>query len=126
MFSDGELHLYIFLDQLNLFNCSKSLIMDFLTFLISLPIQQDKGSQDFIAFALSDKQFPITSDPEKLAHYLYRRLNHRLTLSYQKLLMLYFFTLNHYKQPDDPTLLDKINLIVFLQNNDPLYRNIEN
>lgn len=100
--------------------------MDFLTFIKSLPEQDDKGSRDFVAFVRSDQNFPATSDPERLAHYLYRRLNHRLTLAYQKLLMLYFYSKNNYKQPSDPTLLDKINLIVSLQNSDPLYRNLEN
>ncbi len=100
--------------------------MDFLSFLKSLPEQQDKGSLDFIALVRSDANFPATSDPEKLAHYLYLRLNHRLTTAYQKLLMLYFYVENNYNQPSDPTLLDKINLIVSLQNMDPLYRNIEN
>jgi len=102
--------------------------MDFLTFIKTLPDQDDKGSQDFMAFVRSDLNFPATSDPEKLAHYLYRKLNlnHRLTLAYQKLLMLYFYAENNYKQPSDPTLLGKINLIVSLQNNDPLYKNIDN
>lgn len=93
--------------------------MDFLTFIKSLPEQEDKGSRDFIAYVRTDANFPTTSDPEKLAHYLYRRLNHRLTLAYQKLLMLYFYTENNYQQPSDTALLGKINLIVSLQNNDP-------
>ena len=99
--------------------------MNFITFLKSLPKQADKSSHNFIRFALSDKEFPDTADPEQLARYLYLRLDHKQTLAYQKLLMFYFFSENNFQQPTDPSLLGKINLIVSLQNGDPLYRNIE-
>ena len=55
--------------------------MNFITFLKSLPKQADKPSQDFILFALFDKEFPDTADPERLARYLYLRLDHKQTLT---------------------------------------------
>jgi hypothetical protein len=99
--------------------------MDFLSFLNTLPKQQDVSLQGFIDFARADKNFPNSSDPELLARYLYRKLGHRLTTAYQKSLMMYFYVSNNNVQPSDPSLLDKINRIVDLQNNDPLYRNID-
>jgi|SRR6185437_14482058 len=85
-------------------------------------VNQDKSVQNFILWAFKDKDFPATDDLTVLANYLYLKLNKEQTAAYQKLLLFYLYLKNGGRQPTNPELLQKVNLIVTLQQNDPQYK----
>ncbi|MEW6470422.1 MAG: hypothetical protein AB1458_16030 [Bacteroidota bacterium] len=99
--------------------------MNFIDFLKTFPPQGDKRLQSFIDFAKKDKDFPTSSDPSKLAIYLYRKLDPTQTLAFQNCLMIYS------KMPDnelpkrffgrEDMPLMAVNIIVALQNFDSDY-----
>ena len=63
--------------------------MNFITFLKQQTKQPDEAVNLFVNFAVNDKIFPTSSDPEILAKYLYKKLNHKQTSGFQKCLMIY-------------------------------------
>jgi hypothetical protein len=110
---------YVFLLNIN------SIRMNFIDFLKSFPPQGDKRLQSFIDFAKNDKTFPRTSDPSKLAIYLYKTLDPPATLAFQNCLMIYSKTPDNelpkrFFGREDMALM-AINIIVSLQNFDSEY-----
>jgi len=89
-------------------------------------IKQDKAVEEFILFAFKDKDFPGTDDLTALAYYLYPKLNQEQTAAYQKLLLFYLYLKNGNRQPSNSELLQKVDLIITLQNNDPEYKKVNN
>ncbi len=77
--------------------------------------QEDPISNQVISLIQNDEKFPITSDIKTIAQHLYKTLNEKQTLSFQKLLMFWKFAENNYQQPTDPNLLGEINYIIDLQ-----------
>ena len=98
--------------------------MNFAEFVKSLPRQKDKDIDRFIALVEKDADFPTTSEPSKLAIYLYKKLNSKQTATFQKLLLFYgsmpFNQLPEICQ-DHEMMLMAVNLIVGLQNFDNDY-----
>lgn len=82
----------------------------------------DPRHSKVIAMIKNDSDFPDTDQISVMAKYLYRKLDHEMTLAFQQTLMFWKFFANGNKQPEDPRVLDEINEIVSLQNNDPEYR----
>lgn len=78
-------------------------------------VKKDKAVEDFILWAFKDKDFPATDDLNALAYYLYPKLNKEQTAAYQKLLLFYLYLKNGNRQPTNPELLNKVDLIVELQ-----------
>jgi len=72
--------------------------------------------------AAGDAAFPDTDDIAAIAQYIYPKLDHTQTKTFQQILMMWLFVENGMKQPTGPDVLDKINHVVRLQNNDPRYR----
>ena len=100
--------------------------MNFISFVRTLSKQDDDSLNGFIDFAKADNNFPNSSDPIKLAQYLYLQLSPDDTTGFQKMLMVYFQveTTNQIppKYKDDQQLfLKAINYILKLQDNDPSY-----
>ena len=100
--------------------------MDFISFVRTQALQNDPGINAFVAIARADENFPASSDPIKLAQYLYLKLNPQATLGFQKMFMIYaqFEPSNQippqYKK-DQGKMLEAINLIIDLQNKDSNY-----
>ena len=63
--------------------------MNLISFIKGLPKQDDNGIKDFLDIAKLDSNFPNSSDPIKLAQYLYLQLSPDETLGFQKMLMIY-------------------------------------
>ena len=99
--------------------------MNFPDFVKSLPKQEDKAANSFIDLVKNDPNFPNTSEPSKLAIYLYQRLNIEQTTAFQKLLLFYgsmpFNQLPKKCQHREDTMLMAVNIIVALQNFDEDY-----
>jgi hypothetical protein len=100
--------------------------MHFIEFIRSVPDGQDKKVQAFINLAKADKDFPMTSDPSKLAIYLYQKLNPETTHGFQVCMMIYSKERKN-KLPKmcfgrDDMMLHAINVIVGLQNFDSDYK----
>ena len=99
--------------------------MNFITFIQKQAKQPDEAVNLFVNFAVNDKNFPTSSDPEILAKYLYKKLNHKQTSGFQKCLMIYkqFEQKNEIpnKYNDQMKFIDALNFIIDLQNNDPEY-----
>lgn len=100
--------------------------MNFISFIRNLPQQDDPGLNGFLTIAKSDPDFPGTSDPLKLAKYIYLKLSPENTLGFQKSLMIYFqleptnqIPPKYKNSPDK--FLEAINFILKLQDNDPMY-----
>jgi hypothetical protein len=98
--------------------------MNFAEFVKSLPKQKNKTLNSFIAFVKKDEHFPASSEPTKLALYLYKQLNPELTTGFQKLLL--FYSMAPYNQlpkkcEDHEMMLMAVNIIVGLQNFDTDY-----
>ena len=94
--------------------------MEFISFLKTLPKQDDKHVNAFLEWALNHKYIPSSSDPSILAKYLYDKLDWDLTHAFQKLFVVYEKT-----DPDNAipaqykghgNLLHAINIIVILKN----------
>ena len=102
--------------------------MNFITFLRE-EIDHQYGQRDvdaFYDFAINDETFPNSSDPVKLAKYLYLKLTPQETLGYQKFFGIYTQICTSNQVPpkcknDKEYFLRAINYIVKLQNNDPNY-----
>lgn len=100
--------------------------MSFKEFILAMPSDSDPRLVKFREFVKEDKNFPSTSDPSKLAIYLYLKLDPTLTLAYQNCLMIYSKMPNN-KLPkrffarEDMALM-AINIIVSLQNFDSDYK----
>ena len=100
--------------------------MNFITFLRNLPEQEDDILNGFLDIAKLDNNFPNSSDPIKLAQYLYLQLTPDETTGFMKLLIIYIQTETSnqippkYKNNND-LFLKAINYILKLQDNDPLY-----
>lgn len=99
--------------------------MHFIDFVKTAPDQPNKELQAIIDLIKNDAEFPKSSDPSKLAIYLYLKLNGKQTTAFQQLLMIYSQMPN--KLPKRATaredmLLDAINLVVNLQNSDSDYK----
>lgn len=100
--------------------------MHFIDFIKTAPKQPNKQLQAVIDLIKNDTDFPKSSDPSKLAIYLYLKLNEKQTTAFQQLLMIYRQMPNH-KLPKraiarEDMFLDAINLIVNLQNSDSDYK----
>jgi hypothetical protein len=99
--------------------------MNFVDFVRSIPAQEDQRLMAFVSFVKQDKNFPQTNDPAKLAIYLYLKLDHGMTTTFQNCLMLYSKIPNNklpkrfFGRADMPLMA--INLIVSLQNFDSDY-----
>jgi hypothetical protein len=63
--------------------------MRFITFIKSLPKQQDKEVQDFINWVKKNPKFPQSSDPRLLGMYLSNKLNDSMKMGYMKTMMVY-------------------------------------
>ncbi|HWY11172.1 MAG TPA: hypothetical protein VN026_07605 [Bacteroidia bacterium] len=63
--------------------------MRFITFIKSLPKQQDKEVQDFINWAKKNSKFPQSSDPRFLGMYLSNKLNDSMKMGYMKTMMFF-------------------------------------
>lgn len=94
--------------------------MTFKNFILSLPPQDNKDINNLLEILRNDELLP--EDTDAVAKHVYLKLNSQLTKCFQQLVMMYFFTENNYKQPQNPDILDKINFIVNLQNNDAKYK----
>ena len=100
--------------------------MHFKEFVKTMIGQTDPKVKAFANIVIADKDFPQSSDPSKLAIYLYKKLDPDLTRGFQFCLMVYS------KMPDnklpkmcfgrEDMMLDAINLIVGLQNFDSEYK----
>lgn len=100
--------------------------MNFISFVKALPKQDDSSLNGFLDIAKSDSNFPNSSDPIKLAQYLYLQLNPEQTLGFQKMLMIYFQVEPANQIPpkyknDQELYLKAINYILSLQDNDTNY-----
>ncbi len=99
--------------------------MNFIDFIRTFPPQGDKRLQSFIDLAKNDMDFPPTSDPSKLAIYLYKKLNPVQTTAFQNCLMIYSklpdneLPKRFFGRADMPLMA--INIIVSLQNFDSEY-----
>ena len=109
--------------------------MRFIEFIQGMPPQQDEGINAFINWAKAHPLFPTSSDPNKLAEFLYDKLNHKMTLGYQKCFMVFANMPVPDSGEDVPAadipvgllmnqqkMLEAINKIVALQNADRNYR----
>jgi hypothetical protein len=100
--------------------------MNYISFIKDLQKQEDNGINSFLEIAQNDGNFPNSSDPIKLAQYLYLQLTPEQTLGFQKTLMIYqqVETANQippkYKN-DQQLFLKAINYILKLQDNDSNY-----
>lgn len=98
--------------------------MNFPAFVKSLPKQKDRAINSFIAFVKKDAHFPATSEPCKLAIYLYKQLTIEQTTAFQKLL-LFYGSMPYNQLPakcqDHEMMLMAVNIIVGLQNFDADY-----
>jgi hypothetical protein len=63
--------------------------MNFISFLRDLPEQDENSLNGFLDIAKLDSNFPNTSDPIKLAQYLYLQLTPDETTGFMKLLIIY-------------------------------------
>jgi hypothetical protein len=99
--------------------------MNFTDFVRSLPKQDDKAINKFISFVKKDVNFPATSEPSKLAIYLYKQLDTEQTLAFQKLLLFYgsmpYNQLPKKCHHSQDIMLMAVNIIVSLQNFDEDY-----
>lgn len=103
--------------------------MNFIDFVKALPPQPDKRVSSFVEYAKKDKNFPLTSDPAKLAVYLYMKLNYPQTYGFQNCLMIYSHTPGNelpkrFFEREDMALM-AINIIISLQNFDSDYKWVE-
>jgi len=99
--------------------------MNFLDFVKKNSKQEDADLISFITAIKKIESIPASSDPRILGRFLYRKLNRKQTLGFQKWFMIYSAD----KQNELPkelhsekTFLDAINTIVDMQNSDPEYR----
>jgi hypothetical protein len=100
--------------------------MHFIEFIKVQPAAVDKRLKSFIDIVVNDKNFPMTSDPSKLAIYLYKTLDPDVTRGYQFALMMYSQMPGN-KLPKmcsgrEDMMIHAINLIVGLQNFDSEYK----
>jgi len=98
----------------------------FIDFVRVLPEQEDKGIKRFIGFAKETKNFRLTSDPKKLAEYLYKKLDPETTTGFQKTFLMFAELAPKNDIPkqylkDQAAMLEGVNHILTLQNNDPNY-----
>ena len=108
--------------------------MTFIEFIRTMPAQEDPGVNAFINWAKAHPLFPTSSDPNELAKFLYDKLNHKMTLGYQKLFMVFANMPvpagKNFPVPEIPVgllmnpqkMLEGINKIVALQNADKNYK----
>jgi hypothetical protein len=99
--------------------------MHFSRFVASMPKQNDEHINYVISLIKKDTNFPLTSEPTKLAIYLYRLLNHKQTTAFQQLLFMYSTVPGNLLPKkcllNQNIMLDAINIIVSLQNFDMDY-----
>jgi len=84
--------------------------------------QDDPTTNEVVEFIVNDPSFPNTTNIEQVARYIYLKMDHQQTTAFQKTLMMYFYIINDFKQPEDPNILIQINRVVELQNDDPNYQ----
>ena len=100
--------------------------MNYISFLKNILEQDDHDINGFLDIALNDSNFPNSSDPVKLAQYLYLQLTPDETIGFQKTLMIYEQKEIANQIPpkyknNEALFLRAINYIVKLQDNDSKY-----
>ena len=100
--------------------------MTFTEFIKLMPEQKDDGVNSFLSWAKMQSDFPASSDPNVLAQNLYNKLNHKMTLGFQKCLMVYASMPNNEIPKallnEQPKMLRALNRVVELQHEDKNYR----
>lgn len=89
--------------------------MRFITFIKSLPKQQDKEVQDFINWAKRNPRFPQSSDPRLLGMYLSNKLNDDLKKGYMKTMMIFWAQTDNSLPKDlkdDKKFISALNVVV--------------
>jgi hypothetical protein len=90
--------------------------MTYKSFITSLPLQLDPTINWVITFVKSDENFPDTDNIEIIAGHVYKALNEKQTLAFQKSLVMYW------EQTGNAHLTQSENHIVDLQDADPDYQ----
>jgi hypothetical protein len=100
--------------------------MRFAEFIKKMPLQSDNGVNCFLNWAKMQTDFPSTSNPHDLAKMLYNKLNHQMTLGFQKCLMIYASLPGNEIPPmllaDNQKMLEAINKVIELQHADKNYK----